>query len=63
MRAISSRLNMTASMPLRRMALPRRLKESSCGSLWARLMTPRWLNMTLKLRSWESPSQSFKAWS
>jgi hypothetical protein len=47
MRATSSRPSIAASIPLRRMALPRRLKASSWGSLWARLMTPRWLNMTL----------------
>ena len=37
----------SASMPFRRIALPRRRAASIWASLWARFTTPRWLNMTL----------------
>ena len=50
-RAISSRVRNFASMPLRRIALPRRIAASRSAGEWTRFSTPRALYITLKLRS------------
>ena len=57
-RAISSRERNCASMPLRRIALPRRIAASTSAGECTRFSTPRALYITLKLSSCDSPSQS-----
>ena len=56
----ASRSSSSASAPIMSMAFPRRAKASRWASEWHRLSTPRWLNMTLKSSSAESPSQSLR---
>ena len=54
-RAIWSRVRNCASMPFRRIALPRRIAASMSAGEWTRLSTPRALYITLKLSSCDKP--------
>ena len=46
-------------MPFMRMAFAQRDMESRSWRLCASITSPRWLNMMLKFRSWDSPSYNF----
>ena len=55
----SARSSSSASMPLRRMVLPRLANTSICEGLIASTICPRWETMQLKFSSWLRPSHSF----
>ena len=59
---IASGVSNSLSTPFRRLACRRRFTSWRSCTVWARCMTPRWLNMTLKFSSCDRPSQSLTAW-